>query len=225
MTTDRHERHDDPRLTAAYRDLAREQTPAALDEAVLRRAAREARTPYGLARAWTRPAAWAAMIGLSLAVVLELSRLEEQTLPSAGDSVPAAAPEAEPRVRTAPRAEVEAAPKAEPAPAQAPAKRSERAAESVDLDGTDEAAAQSDFLARPSRAVTLTGLATAADDADGREQKESARSCDEEARSTPADWHACIVAMRNAGSADAADRELDALQKAFPDFRMPDESR
>ena len=68
---------DKKTVSDAYRDIATETTPAALDDKVLRMAEREAKTRYGLARSWTRPVAWAAMIGLSLAVVLEVSQTPE----------------------------------------------------------------------------------------------------------------------------------------------------
>lgn len=229
MTTDRHERHDDRRLAAAYRDLARERTPAGLDEAVLRMAAREARTPYGLARTWTRPVAWAATIGLSLALVLELSRIDDLAPLPADDavpvSVPVPAPGTGPGAPATPKAERRPAMKAEPAPVQAPTRRSERAAENVDLDVQEEVAAQSDLRDQPSRAVSLTGLAAAEDSAALREKKAEVQSCDDGARGRPASWYACIIALRDAGLVDAAADELDALQETFPDFPIPDESR
>ena len=64
-------------LSATYRELAVEKTPPALDEAILEMAktGRSAHAPAGnLFLRWTRPLAWAATIGLSLAIVLEVSR-------------------------------------------------------------------------------------------------------------------------------------------------------
>ena len=59
----------DPEVSASYRELATERTPERLDRAVLKAAAvRPEPKPWPR---WTRPAAWAATIGLSLAIVLE----------------------------------------------------------------------------------------------------------------------------------------------------------
>ena len=72
-------------LKRAYRDLATETSPAELDDKVLRMATRETRSRYGIARAWVRPVAWAATIGLSLAIVLEVL----QVIPPAAEPEPA----------------------------------------------------------------------------------------------------------------------------------------
>jgi len=60
-------------VSDAYNELANERTPEALNQEVLRLAAKAGRTRYSIARAWMRPVAWAATIGLSLVVVLELA--------------------------------------------------------------------------------------------------------------------------------------------------------
>ena len=73
MTTDR----DNQRVSDAYRDIATQTTSPDLDEKVLQLAADGVRSRYGTARAWTRPLAWAAMVVLSLAVVLEFTRVDE----------------------------------------------------------------------------------------------------------------------------------------------------
>jgi len=61
-------------VSRAYRDLATEKTRENLDEKILQMAAREVRPRYGLARAWTRPVAWAAVAGLSLVIVLQVNQ-------------------------------------------------------------------------------------------------------------------------------------------------------
>jgi hypothetical protein len=86
MTTDK----DQERVSAAYRDLAKESPPPALDRRILAAASREGRSRYGAVRAWMRPVAWAATIGLSLAILLEITVFsdappspEPQTAPGA----------------------------------------------------------------------------------------------------------------------------------------------
>lgn len=73
MSNERNETGMDPLVSKAYRELADEQTPDSLNRKVLRMAAGESKTRYSIARAWTRPVAWAATIGLSLVVVLRLT--------------------------------------------------------------------------------------------------------------------------------------------------------
>jgi hypothetical protein len=87
-------RVQDQRVTEAYRALADERAPDHLNEQVLKLAA-EVRTPYARARAWMRPAAWAATVGLSLAIVLELTQIpvsdsEYASIPPSSESDAAA---------------------------------------------------------------------------------------------------------------------------------------
>ena len=65
----------DPQVSDQYTSLADEKTPADLDRAVLREATRAARTDNrrGSFGAWFRPVAFVAMVGLSLAIILDLS--------------------------------------------------------------------------------------------------------------------------------------------------------
>ncbi len=73
----------DPLVSDTYRELADETTPEALNREVMRMAAGEVRSRYAIARAWTRPLAWAATIGLSLVLVLQLADVPEPVSPSA----------------------------------------------------------------------------------------------------------------------------------------------
>jgi len=65
----------DPQVSAHYEKLADEKTPAILDRAVLRVATRAVRADnrMGSFGAWFRPVAFMATIGLSLAIILDLS--------------------------------------------------------------------------------------------------------------------------------------------------------
>ena len=88
MSNERDNRGEDQRLADTYKALANERAPDYLNERVLRMAGGQ-RTPYMRARAWMRPVAWAATIGLSLAIVLEVTRLPQV----APDSISIAAPD------------------------------------------------------------------------------------------------------------------------------------
>ena len=85
MTTESNE--IDPRVSEAYRSIATETTPSELDREVLSMAAGSARSRYGLARAWIRPVAWAATIGLSLAFVLEMAQVRDVATPTADNDI------------------------------------------------------------------------------------------------------------------------------------------
>jgi len=74
MSNEPENRVGDAHVSETYRTLARERVPEHLNARVLGSAAGKG-TRYARARAWMRPAAWAATIGLSLAFVLELSQL------------------------------------------------------------------------------------------------------------------------------------------------------
>lgn len=86
MSNERDHRSED-RLADTYRALTEERAPDYLNEKVLRLAAGN-RTRYSRARAWMRPAAWAAVIGLSLAIVLDMTRLPQVEPDSIGIPVP-----------------------------------------------------------------------------------------------------------------------------------------
>ncbi len=88
MSNERKNRADDPLVADTYSALAQERAPDHLNKRVLRMAAREGRTRYSRARAWMRPAAWAATIGLSFALVLELTRLPQIEPEAATMAVP-----------------------------------------------------------------------------------------------------------------------------------------
>jgi hypothetical protein len=62
-------------VTQIYRESATERAPAELDVKILRDARGTVGSPYLQAIGWLRPMAWAATVGLSLAIVLELSNL------------------------------------------------------------------------------------------------------------------------------------------------------
>ncbi len=246
MTEDANNRE----LTEAYRDLATESTPAELDDRILRMAERETRSRYGIARAWVRPVAWAATIGLSLAIVLEVT----QVIP------PASEPEPAPRSEAAlePLSDDEA-----PARLQQESVKREFVAETpsaVDAlrkdapsnpggGGVEELRAERPAVqdvskAKESRPADLDDAdAFAANDIRILEEAEmQARQrsgepgiasfaavstealdayCDETTRETAESWYECIEDLREAGDEEFAAFELDALREAFPDFELP----
>lgn len=77
MSNERKNPREDRLVADTYRTVARERAPDHINEKVLKLAAQAGRRRYSLARAWMRPVAWAATIGLSFAIVLELTRLPQ----------------------------------------------------------------------------------------------------------------------------------------------------
>jgi hypothetical protein len=190
----------EPRVSATYREVATETTPAHLDRKVLQAARAGARTRYGLARAWMRPLAWAATIALSFAFVLQMTQ-EDDAPPPADTAIPEG--RVEPAVippstggdvvelREASREAVTKAKELnERAMPQAPAR------------------AASEFAPA---ALDDTAVMRFADPV----------SCDAAARASATSWYECIEALREKGLDEAADAELEALRAAFPDFRAP----
>lgn len=88
MTDERNDAAGDRVVSNRYKQLAVEKAPDRLDKNVMRMAAAAARTPYARMRTWIRPAAWAATICLSLAIVLQQTQLPETGLDAVNASLP-----------------------------------------------------------------------------------------------------------------------------------------
>jgi len=89
MTEEQHTRETvdmDALVTRTYREIADERVPEHLDRSILKEAAREARPRYSRAIAWTRPMAWAATIMLSVALVLEVTKVPSSSPVSFDDN-------------------------------------------------------------------------------------------------------------------------------------------
>jgi len=238
MTTEQN--HNDPRVSEAYSDLATERTPPELDRKVLSMAAAGTRSRYGLARAWVRPVAWAATIGLSLAFVLEMSQLRDVATPQADanavyqleeavirDEAPAAAKDElrrlqEPAKRTdAPQAKQMSSPPAAAEPVAAPEPEVESPSVSAEFETDDMSLlreAEEQARARSGSERPESAVAGAAAFA---EKKEYVERCDEDARMAVDTWYACILELRDSELAEAADQELEALLMEFPEFQEP----
>ena len=80
----------DQRVSDAYREMANERKPQALNDKILRMAARAKPARSLIPRPWMKPVAWAATIGLSLAIVLELTQVPQT--PTDFDRVSPASP-------------------------------------------------------------------------------------------------------------------------------------
>lgn len=244
MTQDRDPLMTDEAVSETYRKLATERAPATLDARILAAARAEARTRYGLLRMRTRPLAWAAMIGLSLVIVLQFARLpgRDDALPS---EVPASAVRDEfpSRRQLSITEEAPAAaesPEALQAPTATPAEVSPGSAAAVMAKPGRAEAEKADVpendAVAPDQRQDATGSTPAAAFAPGPSkalapqspEREAAFSaiaasaCGESARAEPESWLRCIDALRDAGEMDLADAEFEKLRAAFPDFPVED---
>jgi len=207
MTTESN--HNDPRVSEAYQGLAKEGTPPELDRRILAMAAGKSRSRYGMARAWVRPVAWAATIGLSLAIVLEISQLKYETTPQLDAD----------NVETLEEALIP-----DDAPAREDddnrtrresAKRSDAPAP-VQLSVPAEEQARSRSGSDPASAAAVEALSLGA--ATTLEKKEQVRYCDPDLRSSAETWYTCIEDLRAQGRDDDANSEFLLLLAEFPDF-------
>ncbi len=219
---------DEP-VSAAYRQLATETTPPDLDAIVLA----EARRPVpaertGFAR-WRRPLAWATMIALSFAIVLEFN--ETGTLPDAEY--------VEPARQGASDGLSETSPPATPG-MQVPEAGTVSGFTAFDRDESletlSEEAAQNDKRARdeelstmsaPQGAIRTESASPLAADADTMSylvppSDNDDGACSAEARSDPARWRDCIEELMAGGRSSDVRAELAYYRETFPDEPMPD---
>ena len=237
MSEQRPDTENDPRVTRAYREAATETTPAAIDEAVLQQA-RQALSGNGWQRYaksihWLRPMAWAATIGLSLAIVLELTMsppietelMLQQELPAAAPADMPLAPRRDaddrelPSAATvdderalAPRQQADELPKSKAADAPALASDAEvkqelerliRYREEAESRSADRAFAAEDVAASEPSAAYAIAV-----------------PCSEDETALPESWLACIERLDEQGRHGDARRERERLAKAFPDFEL-----
>ena len=199
MTIERKNEDRDRLVRDTYRALANERVPDRLNDRVLRGAAKVGRSRYALTRALTRPVAWAATIALSLAIVLEFTRLP-QTVP---DATSAAEPRNDVSMdQFAPRDMTVLRDAENMARVQAGANQAPIALHKT----ADTVRAEED-----SPIASLTAVS---------EQKavEPDYACPEEARETAESWFACIEQLRADGPAERAASEYEKFRRIFPDF-------
>ena len=240
---------DERKISERYRELAREEPPRHLDDAILAasRRAVDARpaplvVPTGRRR-WYFPVAAAAVIVLAVAVTMHVER--EQ-------------PAEEMVVAVEPAKEVlrdEAPPVAQAPAAQAPAaaqgaRKAERAPERLYAPDPKPPSAPAPAAAPPSeqppralgraqepasvdRAEKTDALAKRADEARSRVgQAEAARSRVQAAaapapdarlnRATPEQWLLGIDDLKRQGKHDEAERELAEFRRRYPNYRIPE---
>jgi hypothetical protein len=207
----------DPRISAAYRDVADECTPEHLDHVILNAARSAAKPRWSKATAWLRPAAWVATIGVCLAIVVEISLLQDQdtaeydglreqtevTFPAeAGRLEKAAPPAAEPSA---------ARPAQKPSPRQSDDTRS-RSGEAEALQRMQETEARGAILKDEIGPLQLQSAPAPA----SADELAEERYCDETQTADPNTWLACILELEQQGLHEAAHLERERLAETFP---------
>jgi hypothetical protein len=207
----------DPRVSTAYRELADERTPEHLDHVVLNAARSAARPRWNSTIRWLRPAAWIATIGVCLAIVVEISLLQDENTAELDGLAPAAAP-------TATSANAERIDRPVPAAVQSAQKPAPelsadpvgRAVEAEVMKPARELRQQeppmedtAPFQLQP---VPVTSAI---------EEAVTERFCDETQTADPNSWLECILELERQGLHEAARLERDRLAQAFPPPMIP----
>jgi len=211
MTTEKDAFEGDDLVTETYRELGVEKAPEHLNQRILAMAPQDGKqSPERgiLFAVWMKPVAWAATIGLSLAIVLELSQVPTVVVPS--DKAPAAEllrEEAELQdtdllKKTENRARLQSGPNRQ----------------LISKDELGRSAARVDdveILSRESKGKIDAAAAAPemVSDLFMLEQKEFdiADSCDTAVRLSAEGWLECIENLRQSGHEAAADREYEAF--------------
>lgn len=252
MTNDRDDMTADRSVSATYHELADERAPAGLDEQVLRRAAAQPRTGSFFGGGWMKPVAWAATIGLSLAIVLELTQVpqaplevdfvtpvtDERRTPAPASVEPAAPQESRGTKPARHRSETGAVEESEaramapttttaPVPAAETSKAKVQAHVPAPEPAEPQAAESTDLQPRVDRDMTSAPRGDAVTGAAfaaraNRLMLEQPNLCPETVREVAEDWYRCIEAQRNNVPAARVDEELEEFRNRFPDFQVSD---
>lgn len=219
MTTEREDAGlQDARVSARYRDLAREEPSAQLDAAIL--GAARARAARPRVRRWAVPVSLAAVLVLSVIVTTRIHE-EAPELESGAQapSEPAAKPTTPPTAQIAKEA---------PRPPQRRVAKPEPAAPRADA--TPPSAEKREAL--PIAAAPAASPAPVA-------EREAARPAERSASGTapspaavgaafeqsPQEWLEHIARLRAEGRGAEADESLARFRRRYPDYRIPEAMR
>ena len=206
---------DDAKVSARYRELAREEPPRHVDDAILAAARRAtASRPAPLVapsgrRRWYVPVAAAAIIVLAVAVTVHVERQQPDFEVAEQQAAPVQTPVTEPapkRDSSAPtelqKSQTSSSQPAAPAPKSAEPLAGLRESQRSD---TAPSAAQARPEARAMRSER------------GAEQKLIGL-----AAASPEQWLQGIVDLKRQGRDEEAEKQLGDFRKRYPDYRIPE---
>ena len=205
----------DETVSATYRQLSREGAPNHLNDKVLQQAARNALRPrYSRSIMWTRPLAWAATVGLCLAIVLEVTRVPTPETVMTEDTIEF----------------LEAEPLTAPEEVQAPLRQQPETLKDIKSQlgrSTAKQAAKESKTEVRRRETTydaVAGFSSVVENAASDKvefEMQDADECSDEVRADPVKWLACIADLEESGDVEATLRQREALREAFPQFEKP----
>jgi len=245
MTTDRDPFEGNELVSETYRELGVEKAPEHLNQSILRMAsggAKQSGARNPLFAAWMKPVAWAATIGLSLAIVLELTQVP--TGPIRSDGLPAAesireeaalqdadvSDKAENQVRTqsAPnrqaisenelgrsadsRDDVEVFSRETKGKLDAIAAQAPSPVPAAELPNSPQPSARKRVADLPADREPMASYAVLAE----QDESDIDESCDAAVRLSAEDWLDCIDNLRQSGAEEAADLEYEAFVLEYP---------
>jgi len=246
MTSERENFEGDARVTEAYRELGAEKAPERLNQTILEMAvggSKRSGERYQPLVAWMKPLAWTATIGLSLAIVLEITQVPTTNVRY--DAAPRAEPVLEEiAIQDTDKLQTIEYRALEQTGANRSAITKDEVADDVEV-FRRESKGKMDFVAAPAQIPSSpaptpasvdqipddlqdTARKRAADSATLNEpmasfaviaeEKEAdlAESCDAQVRLSVEDWLECIGNLRQSGALEAADREYEALILEYP---------
>jgi phage protein D len=206
---------DDAKVSARYRELAREEPPRHVDDAILAAARRAtASRPAPLVapsgrRRWYVPVAAAAIIVLAVAVTVHVERQQPDFEVAEQQAAPVQTPVTEPAPKRDPSApadlqksQTSSSQPAAPAPKSAEPLAGLRESQRSD---TAPSAAQARPEARAMRSER------------GAEQKSIGL-----AAASPEQWLQGIVDLKRQGRDEEAEKQLGDFRKRYPDYRIPE---
>jgi hypothetical protein len=223
----------DPKVSGAYRKLAREEPPAAVDRriAAAAREALEVRPAPLVAptarRAWYVPLAAAAVILLAVAITWHI-QLEQAGLDGEGAPAQAAAKDAVAAAPSSAAAVPAGEAAAQRAEASSAAARKAATRPSAPVPRRDEGGQRAPAAATPDAPRAPTGPATQPMPQSAEEAREQtqphaqAARGREQADEPPEKWLERIAELRRAGRHEEADKALAEFRKRHPDYRVPE---
>jgi len=237
MTTEKEPFEGDELVSETYRELGVEKAPEHLNQSILRMASgrsKQSPTRSNLFAPWMKPVAWAATIGLSLAIVLELTQVP--TVAVRPDNIPT--PELmreEAVLQDADLLEkMENGARLQSGPDRQLISEDELGRNAARYDDLEvlsrEPKGKVDAVAAPAQSSPAPSPATAEISAARKraadlpadkkemvsdlfllEQSDTAESCDAAVRISRESWLECIEELRETGNEQAADREYEAF--------------